>query len=174
MNDDGPAVREISTAVYVIPTDAPEADGTLTWDQTTMVVAWARAGAARGVGWTYAAAAAQSVITDLLAGAVTGRSAMDVAGSAEAMARAVRNIGRRVDRHLGSGHRAMGPEGTAARRLAPPAARAGTGLRPRLRQRRLHDLRRAADPLAAGWLGGEGPHPAGEDQDRRELGHARR
>jgi L-alanine-DL-glutamate epimerase-like enolase superfamily enzyme len=94
MNDDGPAVREISTAVYVIPTDAPEADGTLTWDQTTMVVAWARAGAARGVGWTYAAAAAQSVITDLLAGAVTGRSAMDVAGSAEAMARAVRNIGR--------------------------------------------------------------------------------
>jgi len=94
MNDDGPTIREISTAVYVIPTDAPEADGTLSWDQTTMVVAWARAGAARGMGWSYAAAAAQGVITDVLAGAVTGRSAMDVPGSAEAMARAVRNIGR--------------------------------------------------------------------------------
>jgi L-alanine-DL-glutamate epimerase-like enolase superfamily enzyme len=89
-----PAVGEITTAVYVIPTDAPEADGTLSWDQTTMVVAWARAGAARGMGWTYAAAAAQGVIDDVLAGVVTGRSAMDVPGAAEAMARAVRNIGR--------------------------------------------------------------------------------
>jgi L-alanine-DL-glutamate epimerase-like enolase superfamily enzyme len=94
MRDDGPAVREITTAVYVIPTDAPEADGTLAWDKTTMVVAFARAGTAQGMGWTYAAAAAQSVIADVLAGAVVGRSAMDVPGAAEAMARAVRNIGR--------------------------------------------------------------------------------
>jgi L-alanine-DL-glutamate epimerase-like enolase superfamily enzyme len=94
MRDDGPAVREITTAVYVIPTDAPEADGTLAWDKTTMVFASIRAGAARGIGWTYAAAAAQGVITDVLAGAVVGRSALDVPGAAEAMARAVRNIGR--------------------------------------------------------------------------------
>ena len=94
MRDDGPVVREITTAVYVIPTDAPEADGTLAWDQTTIVVAWARAGTARGIGWTYAAATAQGVIADVLAGAVTGRSAMNVPGAAEAMARAVRNIGR--------------------------------------------------------------------------------
>jgi L-alanine-DL-glutamate epimerase-like enolase superfamily enzyme len=94
VRDDGPTVREITTAVYVIPTEAPEADGTLTWDKTTMVLASARAGAARGIGWTYAAAAAQTVITDVLAGAVTGRSALDVPGAAEAMARAVRNAGR--------------------------------------------------------------------------------
>jgi L-alanine-DL-glutamate epimerase-like enolase superfamily enzyme len=94
VRDDGPAVREITTAVYVIPTDAPEADGTLAWDKTTMVVTWARAGTNRGVGWSYAAAAARGVITDVLAGAVTGRSALDVPGAAEAMARAVRNIGR--------------------------------------------------------------------------------
>jgi L-alanine-DL-glutamate epimerase-like enolase superfamily enzyme len=94
MRDDGPIVREITTAVYVIPTDAPEADGTLSWDRTTMVLALARAGAAQGMGWTYAAAAAQSVIADVLAGAVVGRSALDVPGAAEAMARAVRNIGR--------------------------------------------------------------------------------
>ena len=94
MRDDGPIVREITTAVYVIPTDTPEADGTLTWDKTTMVLASARAGTARGIGWTYAAAAAQSVIADVLADVVIGRSALDVPGSAEAMTRAVRNIGR--------------------------------------------------------------------------------
>jgi L-alanine-DL-glutamate epimerase-like enolase superfamily enzyme len=94
VRDDGPSVREVTAAVYVIPTDAPEADGTLAWDKTTMVVASARAGTARGIGWTYAAAAAQGVIADVLAGAVIGRSAMDIPGAAEAMARAVRNIGR--------------------------------------------------------------------------------
>ena len=94
MRDDGPIVREVTAAVYVIPTDAPEADGTLAWDKTTMVLASARAGAARGIGWTYAAAAAQSVITEVLAGVVVGRSALDLPGAAEAMARAVRNIGR--------------------------------------------------------------------------------
>ena len=94
MRDDGPIVREVTAAVYVIPTDTPEADGTLAWDKTTMVLATARAGTARGIGWTYAAAAAQSVIADVLAGAVIGRSALDVPAVAEAMARAVRNIGR--------------------------------------------------------------------------------
>jgi L-alanine-DL-glutamate epimerase-like enolase superfamily enzyme len=94
VRDDGPAVREITTAVYEIPTDAPEADGTLAWDKTTLVLASVRAGAAKGIGWTYGAAAAQGVITDVLAGAVAGRSALDVPGAAEAMARAVRNIGR--------------------------------------------------------------------------------
>jgi L-alanine-DL-glutamate epimerase-like enolase superfamily enzyme len=94
VRDDGPAVQEITAAVYVIPTDAPEADGTLTWDRTTLVLACARAGTASGIGWTYAAAAAQHVIADVLAGVVVGRSALDVPGAAEAMARAVRNIGR--------------------------------------------------------------------------------
>ncbi|HTX27082.1 MAG TPA: enolase C-terminal domain-like protein [Streptosporangiaceae bacterium] len=94
MRDDGPNVQEITSTAYVIPTDAPEADGTLAWDQTIMVLASVRAGTARGIGWTYAAAAAGGVIADVLAGAVIGRSAMDVPGAAEAMARAVRNIGR--------------------------------------------------------------------------------
>ena len=89
-----PAVRGLDAAVYVIPTDAPEADGTLAWDATTMVLVTARAAGTRGIGWSYTAAAAQSVVTDVLAGVVTGRSAADLAGTAEAMARAVRNIGR--------------------------------------------------------------------------------
>jgi len=91
---DGPAIEDVAASVYVIPTDAPEADGTLAWDETTMVLVTARAGAQVGLGWTYAAAAAHAVVADVLASVVTGRSALDVAGAAEAMARAVRNIGR--------------------------------------------------------------------------------
>jgi len=91
---DAPPVEVIEAAVYVLPTDAPEADGTLAWNETTMVLVTARAGGEQGIGWSYAAAAAEAVITDMLAEVVTGSSAFDIAGAAEAMARAVRNIGR--------------------------------------------------------------------------------
>jgi L-alanine-DL-glutamate epimerase-like enolase superfamily enzyme len=89
-----PVIESVGAAVYVIPTDAPEADGTLAWDKTTMVLVTARAGGLDGIGWTYAAGAAAAVVTDVLAGAVTGRSALDVPAAAEAMARALRNVGR--------------------------------------------------------------------------------
>jgi L-alanine-DL-glutamate epimerase-like enolase superfamily enzyme len=90
----GPEITALDAAAYVIPTDAPEADGTLTWDKTTMVVVRAKAGNERGIGWSYTAAAAADVVGELLAGPVTGRDAFDVAGAAEAMARQVRNAGR--------------------------------------------------------------------------------
>jgi L-alanine-DL-glutamate epimerase-like enolase superfamily enzyme len=91
---DQPEIRDITAAIYVIPTDAPEADGTLAWDKTTLVVVTVQAGDEAGTGWTYAAGAAASVVTDVLAGVLRGRSALDVPGASEAMARAVRNIGR--------------------------------------------------------------------------------
>ena len=80
--------------MLTVPTDAPEADGTLAWDATTMVLVTVQAGSERGIGWTYGAAAARWVVADQLAPVVVGRSALDVAGAAEAMARTVRNIGR--------------------------------------------------------------------------------
>jgi L-alanine-DL-glutamate epimerase-like enolase superfamily enzyme len=91
---DGPLLEDITAAVYVIPTDAPEGDGTLAWNETTMVLVTAGAGGEQGIGWTYAAAAAGAVVADVLAGSVLGRSAFDIAGATEAMARAARNIGR--------------------------------------------------------------------------------
>jgi L-alanine-DL-glutamate epimerase-like enolase superfamily enzyme len=90
----GPEVTALDAAVYVIPTDAPEADGTLAWDKTTMMVVTAKAGNERGIGWSYTAAAAATLVGELLADVVTGRDAFDVAGTAEAMARQVRNVGR--------------------------------------------------------------------------------
>ena len=90
----GPEITALDTAAYVVPTDAQEADGTLAWDSTTMVVVRAKAGNERGIGWSYTAAAAANVVDELLAGTVTGRDAFDVGGAAEAMARQVRNAGR--------------------------------------------------------------------------------
>jgi L-alanine-DL-glutamate epimerase-like enolase superfamily enzyme len=91
---DAPELQDLTSAVYVVPTDAAEADGTLAWDKTTLVLVTARAGGEQGLGWSYAAGAAASVVTDVLADVVTGRSALDVTGCNEAMSRAVRNIGR--------------------------------------------------------------------------------
>jgi L-alanine-DL-glutamate epimerase-like enolase superfamily enzyme len=90
----GPPVRDVTAAVYVIPTDAPEADGTLAWDKTTMVLVTARAGDQQGIGWSYAAGAAASLLTEMLVPVLNGWDALDVAGANEAMTRAVRNIGR--------------------------------------------------------------------------------
>ncbi len=90
-----PVIDDLTASVYVIPTDAPEADGTLAWSQTTLVLVTARAGGQQGTGWSYAAGAAASIVTDVLAGVVRGRSALDIPAAAEAMTRALRNIGRR-------------------------------------------------------------------------------
>jgi L-alanine-DL-glutamate epimerase-like enolase superfamily enzyme len=91
---DAPELQDLTSAVYVVPTDAAEADGTLAWDKTTLMLVTARAGGEQGLGWSYAAGAAASVVTDVLADVVTGRSALDVTGCNDAMSRAVRNIGR--------------------------------------------------------------------------------
>ena len=51
MND--PAIESVAAEVYTVPTDAPQADGTLTWDSTTLVLARVQAGGVGGLGWTY-------------------------------------------------------------------------------------------------------------------------
>lgn len=91
----GPRVRRLDVSVYRIPTDSPEADGTFAWDATTMVLVEAVADAgARGLGFSYASAAAAGVVHELLAPAVVGGPAEDVGRAWEAMVRAVRNVGR--------------------------------------------------------------------------------
>ncbi|MFD5793014.1 enolase C-terminal domain-like protein [Streptomyces diastatochromogenes] len=86
-------VDRVESAVYTVPTDAPEADGTLAWDSTTLVLATVHCGDVTGLGYTYAPAAAARVIDDLLADVVTGTTAFDVPRLNEAMQRAVRNAG---------------------------------------------------------------------------------
>ena len=51
-----PTVTSVSPRSYTVPTDQPEADGTLAWDSTTVVTAEVTAGGTLGLGWTYASA----------------------------------------------------------------------------------------------------------------------
>ncbi|MBT2418732.1 mandelate racemase [Streptomyces sp. ISL-22] len=81
-------------SVYTVPTDAPEADGTLAWNSTTVVIAEVTAGDATGTGWTYGPAAVGDFLRDHLAPLVEGRDALAIPAAHEAMSRAVRNAGR--------------------------------------------------------------------------------
>lgn len=94
MDQQDPRITAVEAAAYTVPTDQPEADGTLAWDSTTMVVVEARAGGATGIGWTWAPASAAQVVSDLLAPVVAGRSALAPRDAQSAMVDAVRNAGR--------------------------------------------------------------------------------
>ena len=87
-------IEKLDVAAYTIPTDFPEADGTLAWNSTTIVVAEATAGGVRSIGYSYADTATARLIRDLLASIVIGRDAMDVPASWDAMVHAIRNLGR--------------------------------------------------------------------------------
>jgi L-alanine-DL-glutamate epimerase-like enolase superfamily enzyme len=87
-------IERVDVSAYTIPTDLPEADGTISWDSTTLVVVEASADGARGLGYTYADAATATLIRDTLAGVVTGRNAFDVPGAWAAMVHSIRNLGR--------------------------------------------------------------------------------
>lgn len=169
MTTDTPAVEDVGAAVYVIPTDAREGDGTLAWNSTTLVLVTASAGGQQGIGWSYTAAAAASVVTDILSGVVTGRSALDAPGANEAMTRALRNVARPgigAMAPIRGRYRAVEPEGPAARLRGRGLRRPGPGGCADLRQRGLHHLRLGADPRAAVRVGGQGPDPPRQDQDR--------
>ena len=94
MRDSDVVVDSVDTAVFAVPTDTPEADGTFGWDATTLVLVTLRAGDEVGTGWTYGAAACAAVVRDQLAPVVVGRSVLDVPGAWHAMVRSLRNVGR--------------------------------------------------------------------------------
>jgi L-alanine-DL-glutamate epimerase-like enolase superfamily enzyme len=86
-------VERLAARAFTVPTDAPEADGTLSWDATTIVVAEASAAGHTGVGYSYAAGAAAPLICELLTGAVVGADALSPPAAWVGMRHAVRNIG---------------------------------------------------------------------------------
>lgn len=88
------AVQRLRASAYRIPTDLPEADGTLHWDSTTLVIAELEAGGEKGFGYTYGTAATAAVIEDLLKIVVEGQDPMAIPRIWKAMTRAIRNQGR--------------------------------------------------------------------------------
>lgn len=87
-------VTGLVVSTYRVPTVAPEADGTATWDATELVVVEPVTAGHRGLGWSYCAApAAAVVIRELLEPVVLGSNVLDVPGTWQRMVRATRNAG---------------------------------------------------------------------------------
>ena len=59
------SIEKVDVSAYKIPTDAPEGDGTLQWDSTTLIVCEIYAGGERGLGYTYGNKAAAIVVEGL-------------------------------------------------------------------------------------------------------------
>ena len=88
-------IAAVEVSAYTIPTELPEADGTLAWDKTTVVVVdvETRAGV-RGLGFAYGHTAMVDVIKQTLTPAVVGHDVRDTGAVWSAMVRAIRNLGR--------------------------------------------------------------------------------
>jgi L-alanine-DL-glutamate epimerase-like enolase superfamily enzyme len=89
----GCRVESVSAAAYEIPTDQQEADGTIAWDSTVLVVVRVRGGGREGLGWTYSGRAARSVVDEKLSSIVEGSDVLDVQAANRKMVDACRNLG---------------------------------------------------------------------------------
>jgi len=87
-------ITNVRADAYVIPTDKPEADGTMRWDSTTLVVVEVTGGGQTGLGYTYSDACIVELITGKLAKTISGLGVLDPPAAWRAMQQAVRNMGR--------------------------------------------------------------------------------
>jgi L-alanine-DL-glutamate epimerase-like enolase superfamily enzyme len=95
MRASAPTIERVVASAFRIPTDAPEADGTLSWDHTTLVVAEVSAAGATGLGYTYAGTQSARLIVDVLAELVVGADPFAIPRAWDKMFAAVRNLGVR-------------------------------------------------------------------------------
>jgi L-alanine-DL-glutamate epimerase-like enolase superfamily enzyme len=86
-------IQALRARAFTVPTDRPEADGTLSWNSTTLVLVEADAGGQTGLGYSYTAAAAAQVVSELLEEAVVGVDGHCPQAAWQRMRRAVRNVG---------------------------------------------------------------------------------
>jgi L-alanine-DL-glutamate epimerase-like enolase superfamily enzyme len=79
---------------YTIPTDSLEADGTIEWNSTTMIVVQLDGGDEQGIGYTYGHRTASTVAQELIDHQCVGRDPLDINSMFAAMRRSQRNYGR--------------------------------------------------------------------------------
>lgn len=87
-------IRGVHAQACRIPTDAPESDGTLCWDATTLVLVEIAAGDHTGLGYTYTDAAAAALVRGTLGPVLEGRDGRDIGACTSALRAATRNLGR--------------------------------------------------------------------------------
>ena len=86
-------IEAVRAASYRIPTDAPESDGTLQWQASTLVVVHCTGGGNSGIGYTYGPRATEILIEEELAPVVEGQDAFATRGRWLDLCGAVRNTG---------------------------------------------------------------------------------
>jgi L-alanine-DL-glutamate epimerase-like enolase superfamily enzyme len=89
------SITRVAVSAYSIPTDAPEGDGTLKWDSTTLVLCEVGAGNEIGIGYTYGNKATAVVADELGQKCLKERPAFEIAAIHESMLQQVRNDGSR-------------------------------------------------------------------------------
>lgn len=89
-----PRIGTVRARAYRIPTDRPEADGTLEWRATTLVLAEIEAGPVTGLGYSYTDASAARLVASTLGEALHGQVLSDHPAMLAGMWRAVRILGR--------------------------------------------------------------------------------
>lgn len=94
MPDSDAKITAVRVAIYQIPTDAPESDGTMEWDSTTMVIVEIDAGDRTGLGYTYAHAGAATLVRNTLADVLMGRDAFAIRACWHELIAKCRNLGR--------------------------------------------------------------------------------
>ena len=87
------SIRSGTARAYTIPTDAPEADGTIAWNSTTLVVVELHAASAMGIGYTYAHRTAAIVARELIEKHCINQNAVDINAIFAAMRKSQRNYG---------------------------------------------------------------------------------
>src|SRR5215472_572992 len=89
------AMVRLTPSVYSVPMDRPEADGTLRWERTSVLVVLVPGpDGCVGLGYSYAGPGAGDVVRELLAPALAGLDPTCVGACWSAMVAASRNAGR--------------------------------------------------------------------------------
>ena len=89
-----PTVDQLDVSAYTVPTETPEADGTLAWSKTTLVLVRVTACGTTGFGYSFADIPTASLVDEHLKRTVLGGNCLNIGELWSAMVRAIRNLGR--------------------------------------------------------------------------------
>jgi L-alanine-DL-glutamate epimerase-like enolase superfamily enzyme len=89
------SVESVKVSAYTIPTDAPEADGTFSWNSTTLVLCEIQAADKIGIGYTYGDKGTALLADELATKCLLGQAVLDIPALHGFMLEQVRNDGSR-------------------------------------------------------------------------------
>ncbi len=93
-SSDSILIKDLKVSAYKIPTTTPEADGTIEWNSTTLVLVEINAADKTGIGYTYANEASAVVIGKVLKKIIANANAFDISSLNAKMIAAIRNDGQ--------------------------------------------------------------------------------